>query len=85
MAVCRICNIEKNQDLMVKHRTDEICKLCNSEYRKSKHHYKTRPWSTTENYKVCRLCNEEKHIDKNRFRELTIAEKRELKLNDILE
>ena len=48
---------------MAKHRTDKICKSCNSEYRKSKHQYKTRPWSTTENHKVCRLCKEEKHID----------------------
>jgi hypothetical protein len=63
MALCRVCNIEKNQDLMVKHKTDKICKECNKKYRKSTYQYKTRPWSGKENHKVCRLCSEEKHID----------------------
>lgn len=60
---CRVCKNNKELNLMVKHRTDRICKECNKLYRKSNHNYKTRPWSVVENHKICRECNIEQHID----------------------
>jgi hypothetical protein len=59
---CRVCKVDKENNLMVKHKTDKICKDCNKIYRKSKHIYLTRPWSVIENYKICRECNIETHI-----------------------
>jgi hypothetical protein len=60
--ICRKCNIDKEFNLMVKHKTERICKECNKVYRKSKYIYKTRPWSILPDYKICRKCNINKHI-----------------------
>jgi hypothetical protein len=54
---CRVCNIEKDDIFMIKHKTDKICKDCNKIYRKSKYVYKTRPWVYLEDKKICRECN----------------------------
>jgi hypothetical protein len=60
---CRVCNIDKEISLMVKHKNDRICKSCNSIIRKAKYNYKTRSWSIKEDYKICRECNNELSID----------------------
>jgi hypothetical protein len=58
---CRVCNLSKLPDLMVKHNTDKICKECNSILRKNKYIYKTRPFTTNGENKTCLKCNKELH------------------------